>query len=592
MTGRGRFDVWAPLATRLRLLVDADEAREMRPTDSGWWSVGDVCPALGRDHDYAYLIDADETPIPDPRSRRQPTGVHGPSRTVDAASFAWTDSSWTGRQLAGAVIYELHLGTFTPEGTLDAAGGKLEHLIDLGITHVELMPVNAFNGIHNWGYDGVLVFAVHEPYGGPVAYARFVDRCHALGLAVIQDVVYNHLGPSGNYLGRFGPYQHTDAQTGWGAAMNLDGDLSPEVRRYILDNARMFLAEYHVDGLRLDAVHALVDASTPNILEELGIEAEAWSAHSGKPLALIAESDLNDPVMFTPREAHGHGLAGQWSDDFHHAVHVALTGEVSGYYADFEPLSALAKVLTQGFFHDGTLSTFRGRLHGKQIDAEHTSTWRLVVANQNHDQIGNRALGDRLSATLDEHQLGIAAVLTLLGPYTPMLFMGEEWGASKPFQFFTSHPEPELGRATAQGRISEFARMGWDPAEVPDPQDPATFQRSKLDWSEPLAPDSQHARLLALYRQLTRLRRTVPEFTDPDFRELDVSFSEGQAFDSETRWLELHRGPDLRILINLAAVPLAASPALLGSAAVLLETVARPDAHHVAARSATVYRPA
>ena len=564
----------------------------MRPTDGGWWGVGDDGPAQGADHDYAYLIDDDETPIPDPRSRRQPSGVHGRSRTVDAASFVWTDASWTGRQLAGAVIYELHLGTFTPEGTLDAAGGKLEHLVDLGITHVELMPVNAFNGIHNWGYDGVLFFAVHEPYGGPVAYARFVDRCHALGLAVIQDVVYNHLGPSGNYLGRFGPYQHTDAQTGWGAAMNLDGDLSHEVRRYILDNARMFLGEYHVDGLRLDAVHALVDSSTPHILEELGIEAEAWSAHSGRPLALIAESDLNDPVMFTPREADGYGLTGQWSDDFHHAVHVALTGEVSGYYADFEPLSALAKVLTRGFFHDGTLSTFRGRLHGKQIDTARTSTWRLVVANQNHDQIGNRAIGDRLTATLDEHQLGIAAVLTLLGPYTPMLFMGEEWGASTPFQFFTSHPEPELGRATAQGRISEFARMGWNPALVPDPQDPATFQRSKLDWSEPVAPESQHARLLALYRQLTRLRRTVPEFTDPDFRELKVSFSEGALFDSETRWLELHRGPDLRILINLAAVPLAAPPALLGSVAVMLETVARPDAHHVASRSATVYRPA
>lgn len=576
----------------MRLEIDTDEPREMRPAGGGWWSVANGSIPADTDHDYGYLIDNDERPIPDPRSRRQPRGVHGLSRTVDAESFVWTDATWTGHQLAGAVIYELHIGTFTPEGTLDAAVGRLEHLAALGVTHVELMPVNDFNGVHNWGYDGVLFFAVHEPYGGPAAYARFVDRCHALGLAVIQDVVYNHLGPSGNYLGRFGPYQHLDSQTGWGAAMNLDGDQSQEVRRYILDNARMFFDEYHVDGLRLDAVHALVDSSIPHILEELGTSAEAWSAHVGRPLAMIAESDLNDPVMFRPREADGYGLAGQWSDDFHHAVHVALTGEVSGYYADFEPLAALAKVLTQGFFHDGTLSSFRGRLHGKPIDTARTSTWRLVVAAQNHDQIGNRTAGDRLAATLDEDQLGIAAVLTLLGPFTPMLFMGEEWGASTPFQFFTSHPEPELGRATAAGRIAEFARMGWDLSAMPDPQDPATFQRSKLDWSEPVAAGSRHARLLALYQELTRLRRTVSAFTDPDFRELEVEISAGAAFDAETRWLELRRGPDIRILINFAAVPLAAPPTLLGTREVLLETVARPDAAHVAPRSATVYRPA
>ena len=584
----------------MRLVVDSDAPRPMRRADDGWWSLGDDSPASAAaaadddsaEHDYGYLIDDDETPIADPRSRRQPTGVHGLSRTVDAESFAWTDGAWAGRQLAGAVIYELHLGTFTPEGTLDSAADRLDHLVALGVTHVELMPVNAVNGIHNWGYDGVLFFAIHEPYGGPVSYARFVDRCHAAGLAVIQDVVYNHLGPSGNYLGRFGPYQHVDSQTGWGAAMNLDGDGSAEVRRYLLDNARMFFAEYHVDGLRLDAVHALIDHSVPHILEELGTEAVAWSAHVGRPLTLIAESDLNDPVMFEPREAGGYGLAGQWSDDFHHAVHVALTAEVQGYYADFAPLWALSKVLTHGFFHDGTLSSFRGRNHGKPIDTATSATWHLVVASQNHDQIGNRAIGDRLTQTLDEQQLAIAAVLTLLGPFTPMLFMGEEWGASTPFQFFTSHPEPELGRATAEGRIAEFARMGWDPAAVPDPQDPETFHRSKLDWAEPLVSDSPHARLLALYRELARLRRAVVEFTDPDYRHVSVSFSYGATFDAETRWLQLDRGPDLAILINFAAVPLAAPEGLVRSSAVLLETVSRPDASHVGARSATVYRPA
>ncbi|MCU1560539.1 malto-oligosyltrehalose trehalohydrolase [Mycetocola sp.] len=532
--------VWAPRAGRVDLRL-GDETLELTRTGEGWWERPGLEAAPGTD--YGFLLDG-EGPFPDPRSRRQPYGVHGLSRTVGTNHHRETNSAWTGRQLAGAVIYELHIGTFTPEGTFDAAAGKLAHLASIGVDFVEILPVNAFNGTHNWGYDGVLWYAVHEGYGGPDGYRRFVDACHAAGMGVIQDVVYNHLGPSGNYLPKFGPYLTDGPGNTWGSSVNLDGPDSDTVRRYILDNALMWLGEYQVDGLRLDAVHALVDSRATHVLEEMAVEVAALSAAVGRPLSLIAESDLNDPTLITPREANGYGLDGQWSDDFHHAVHVALTGETTGYYADFEPLSALQKVLTRGFFHDGTFSGFRGRVHGRPIDTERMPAWRLVVANQNHDQIGNRAVGDRLSAQLNPGQLAIAAAITVLGPFTPMLFMGEEWGASTPWQFFTSHPEPELGKATAEGRIEEFARMGWDPDIVPDPQDPATFENSKLDWDELGRPDSE--RILAFYRALAGLRRHRPEFTDPRFGRTRVTFDEAD------RWLVLHRG-ESAVVLNFSA---------------------------------------
>ena len=547
MTG---YDVWAPLAQRVTLQLDG-ERHPMSASDDGWWRT-DLPLTVGAD--YGYLLDDDETPLPDPRSRRQPEGVHGLSRGFDPAEFEWTDAAWAGRQLAGGVIYELHLGTFTPDGTLDSALEKLDHLVSLGVDFVELLPVNGFNGTHNWGYDGVLWYTVHEGYGGPAAYQRFVDACHARGLGVIQDVVYNHLGPSGNYLPRFAPIMHEESSNTWGASINLD---LPEVRRFILDNAAMWMRDYHVDGLRLDAVHALVDTSHRHILKEMAEETDALSAFVGRPLALIAESDLNDPVMFLPREAHGYGLTGQWSDDFHHAVHVALTRETTGYYADFEHLEALAKVVTKGFYHDGTYSSFRERNHGKPIDTQNTNSWRLVVANQNHDQIGNRAIGDRLSATLDRGQLAIAAVLTLAGPFTPMLFMGEEWGASTPWQFFTSHPEPELGTATAEGRIKEFEKMGWDPDVVPDPQDPSTFENSKLDWTEPTAGD--HAWLLGVYQRLAELRRTVPDLTDPRFTHDQCQYEDR----GDTRWFVMQRG-DTTIAVNFATTTATITPRSVG----------------------------
>ena len=543
---RGRFDVWAPRATTVELQV-ADQRVPMRRQPDDWWTpTGPVPGADEGEVDYGYVLDGGDQPLPDPRSRRQPHGVHGLSRTFDAAAHEWQDRAWTGRQLAGSVVYELHVGTFTPEGTLDAALGRLDHLVELGVDLVELMPVNPFNGPRNWGYDGVLWHAVEEGYGGPAAYQRFVDGCHARGIGVIQDVVHNHLGPSGNYLPAFGPYL-TDGATSWGDQVNLDGPGSEEVRRYILDSVRAWFTDFHVDGLRLDAVHALVDDSPTHLLEEMAVEVAALSAHLRRPLTLIAESDLNDPRMVTPREGGGYGLDAQWSDDFHHAVHVALTGETEGYYADFEPLSALGKVLTRGFFHDGTYSSFRGRLHGVQVDVDRMPGWRLVVASQNHDQIGNRARGDRTTEVLDDDQLVCAALLTLTSPFTPMLFQGEEWAASTPFAFFTSHPEEDLGRAVAEGRIAEFARMGWDPALVPDPQDPATFEASRLDWDE--LASGRHAVVLDAYRRLVRLRREIPALTDPDLRKVSVDV------DDDARTIVVRRG-DVTVVVNAGDDPL------------------------------------
>ncbi|WP_435771563.1 malto-oligosyltrehalose trehalohydrolase [Nocardioides sp. SYSU DS0651] len=566
MTARGPFDVWAPLPQRVRLALAGDDggpARtvEMAPGTDGWWSPAEPLPETAGwpGTRYGYLLDQGGDVRPDPRSRRQARSVHEWSRVYDPSAFAWTDQAWTGRQLAGSVIYELHIGTFTPEGTLDAAIERLDHLVGLGVDLIEVMPVNAFNGEHGWGYDGVLWFAVHEPYGGPEAYQRFVDACHARGLGVVQDVVYNHLGPSGNYLGEFGPYLKQGRNT-WGDLVNLDGEGSAEVRRYILDNVRMWLEYYHVDALRLDAVHALADESDVHLLEEMAVEVAALSAHLRRPLTLIAESDLNDPVLVTPREARGYGLDAQWSDDFHHAVHVALTGETTGYYADFEPLAALKKVCEEGFFHAGTYSSFRGRDHGVPIDTEAMPTWRLVVCNQNHDQVGNRAVGDRLTEHLDTDQLKCAALLTLCGPFTPMLFQGEEWAASTPFQFFTSHPEPELGTATAEGRIAEFEQMGWDPDVVPDPQDPETFHRSRLDWDE--RGSGRHADVLAAYRQLVALRRAWPQLTDPAFGSTRCDV------DEESRLVLLHRG-DVLVALNLGDRP--AEPSV-GTRALLFAT--------------------
>lgn len=541
--------VWAPAADRVGLVILEGGERELTAEGDGWWRDDrELTPGTR----YGFRLDQSEDVLYDPRGRRLPDGVHGLSEVIEPVVV--DDSGWTGRALGG-VIYELHLGTFTPDGTLDSAIERLDHLVTLGVDFVEPLPVNAFNGAYNWGYDGVAWFAVQESYGGPAAYGRFVAACHARGLGVIQDVVYNHLGPSGNVLPRFGPYLRTDAANTWGDGMDLT---RAEVRRYILDNARMWFEEYHVDGLRLDAVHALVDPGPVHILQELAEQTDALSDELGRPLTLIAESDLNDPVMIESRQNGGYGLAAQWSDDYHHAVHVALTGETDGYYADFASLDALAKATTHGFFHDGTFSSFRERDHGAPIPPELPTT-RLITFSQDHDQIGNRAVGDRLSSTLSVARLKVAAVLTICSPFTPMIFMGEEWGASTPWQFFTSHPEPELGEATAQGRIAEFAKMGWDPAEVPDPQDPETFRRSHLDWGEPAT--APHHEVLETYRALIRLRREVPELTTPDFGMLSADS------DDTRGWFTLRQG-EVEVLVNLGTQPLHSA----GAATLLFRT--------------------
>ena len=540
---RTGFEVWAPNAGTVTLLADGRKM-PMSRGENGWWHARHA--DLAADVDYGYLIDGAPTPVPDPRSRRQPGGVHGLSRTFDPGLYQWQDTHWVSPGLDGGAVYELHLGTFTPEGTLDAAIGKLDYLVDLGVRFVELLPVNAFNGTHNWGYDGVLWYAVQESYGGPEAYQRFVDAAHRAGLGVIQDVVYNHLGPSGNYLPLFGPYLTEGKANTWGDSINLDGPLSDTVREYIVDNVLMWFRDFHVDGLRLDAVHALHDERAVHILEDIAAATQNCAGELEKPLFLIAESDLNNPRLITAREANGVGLDAQWSDDFHHAAHTNLTGENGGYYADFDSLDALAKVLTEGFFHNGTFSSFRGRSHGRPIDKDTVSARQLVAAIQNHDQIGNRAAGDRLSASLTYPQLALAAVLNLTSPFTPMIFMGEEFAASTPWQFFTSHPEPELGKATAEGRLREFERMGWDPDTVPNPQDPATFTNSKLDWSE--VEQGDHAKLRQLYRELLELRRNRPDLLDPDLRSVRVDYDEA------ARWLLLQRG-DTAVALNFAGTP-------------------------------------
>lgn len=567
------FAVWAPLPKVVRLDVDG-AVHDMTAGDDGWWHASVDCAPASR---YGFLLDDDPTVLPDPRSPRQPDGVHERSQLWDPAGARWTDQQWRGRSIEGAVIYELHIGTFTPAGTFDAAIDKLDYLVDLGVDFVELMPVNAFNGTHGWGYDGVLWYAVHEPYGGPDGLVRLIDACHERGLGVLIDAVFNHLGPSGNYLPQFGPYL-SSVSNSWGEGLNLAGPDADEVRRYIIDCALRWMRDFHADGLRLDAVHALVDNTAIHILEEMAAETDSLSTALGRPLSLIAESDLNDPRLITPRDHGGYGLTAQWDDDIHHAIHTAVSGERQGYYADFGSLAALATTLLNGYFHAGTYSSFRHRRHGRPLDKSLIPATRLMAYTCTHDQVGNRAVGDRPSQNLDHGQLAIKAALALGSPYTAMLFMGEEWASSRPFQFFSSHPEPELARATAEGRKAEFADHGWDAAEIPDPQDPETFLRSKLDWAE--VSDSEHARMLGFYRDLIALRHDEPAMADPWLTDLAVDF------DEEQRWIVMRRGP-IAIACNLGTgeVSVPATGQLLlgwGDSAAGADGVTRLAGHSVA----------
>ncbi len=510
--------VWAPEAEEV--LLDCAGARTpMTRQNGGWWRLESA--ALAHGVDYAFLVGGDG-PFPDPRSPWQPDGVHGPSRWGDHKTFEWRDQGWRAPPLAAAVIVEIHVGTFPPAGTFEAVIDRLDHLVELGVTHLELMPVQEFPGDRGWGYDGVNLFAPHHAYGGPDGLKRLVDACHRRGLAVLLDVVYNHLGPDGNYLGQFGPY-FTDAySTPWGEAVNLDRAHSDEVRRYFIDNALMWLRDYHFDGLRIDAVHAIIDTSAVHLLEALSAEVRKLESRTGRPCVLIAESDLNDPRLIRPVEIGGYGLDAQWNEDFHHALHALLTGESNGYYADFGTLEHLAKVLTRGFAYDGVYSRYRRRAHGRP--ATDVPGRRFVGCLQNHDQVGNRATGERSSHLMSPALLKVGAALVLTAPFVPMLFQGEEWGTSSPFLYFTDHRDPDLAEAVRTGRREEFSAFGWDPSSIPDPQAEDTFLRSRLDWDEQTR--DPHTGILDWHRALIRLRRSHPAFAQDRLDRLRVTIDE------------------------------------------------------------------
>ncbi|MHB8382007.1 MAG: malto-oligosyltrehalose trehalohydrolase [Candidatus Binataceae bacterium] len=535
--------LWAPFARKVELVVTRSRV-PMDQNADGWWS----CKLDGSAAhlDYTFSIDASD-PIPDPRSLYQPYGVLGVSRPIDHSTFRWTDEGWRGPPLGSAIIYECHIGTFTEEGTFDAACERLQYLKNLGISHLELMPVAEFSGDRGWGYDGVDLYAPHHVYGGPDGMKRLVDACHRVGLGVILDVVYNHFGPCGNVLPTLGPYLTDCYHTPWGDAVNFDNAQSFEVRRLVCDNALMWLRDYHVDGLRLDAVHAIYDNSAIHILEQLATEVHALEAQLGRALLVIAESDLNQPRLVTSRDAGGYGLDAQWSDDFHHALHAYLTREQTGYYEDFGSLANVAKALASSYVYDGAYSRHRRRIHGRPgglLPAD-----RFIVCIQNHDQIGNRAAGERLGQLISPDRLKIAAALLMTSAFVPLIFQGEEWNASSPFQYFTDHKDPTLAEAVRQGRRKEFARFIGAAAEVPDPQAKETFARSKLRWDE--LEHGEHAGMLEWYRALIDYRRRHR----PPLRLDQV----GVEFDEAAMWLAM-RSDSCEVLCNFSeaeiAVPL------------------------------------
>jgi maltooligosyltrehalose trehalohydrolase len=515
--GTCRFTVWAPFRKNVtvRILTAGDRFVQMERDERGYWQayVNDAGPGTR----YLYRFDG-EMERPDPASHFQPENVHGPSAIVDHAAFTWEDDSWKGIPLASMIIYELHVGTFTPEGTFDASIPRLDDLRDLGVTAVELMPVAQFPGERNWGYDGVYPFAVQNSYGGPEGLKRFVNECHRKGLAVILDVVYNHLGPEGNYLHDFGPYFTDRYRTPWGQAVNFDGPYSDEVRNYFIANAIHWITEYHIDALRIDAIHGIFDFSARHFLQELSEAVHLHAQSVRREVYLIPESDLNDVRVIRPVKVGGHGLDAQWNDDFHHAIHTLLTGERTGYYEDFGKIDHLTKAVREGFIYSGEYSSFRKRRHGSS--SKDRPCHQFVVFSQNHDQVGNRMRGERLSMLAPFEALKLAAGAVLLTPNIPLLFMGEEYGEDTPFLYFVDHSDPGLIEAVRKGRNDEFKHFRWE-GEPPDPQDERTFLASKINWEE--RGQGEHAVLLNFYRTLVKLRRETPALSELDRNHLDVS---------------------------------------------------------------------
>ncbi len=561
--GGVRFELWAPRARSVTVRVPTGKGRSEYALDArGRGVFAAVIPDAGAGTRYHYGLDGGPD-RPDPVSRLQPEGVHGPSEVVDPGSYRWTDDDWRGREMAELAIYELHVGTFTGTGTFAGVVDRLPYLRDLGITALELMPVAEFPGARNWGYDGVHPYAPHHAYGGPEGLRALVDAAHRVDLAVILDVVYNHLGPEGNYLADFGPYFTDRYRTPWGAALNFDGPDSDEVRRYVIDNACYWISEYHLDGLRLDAVHAIFDLGARHVLEELATAARAAGAAQRRRVFVIAESALNDPRVVRPPDRGGWGLDGQWNDDFHHAMHVALTGERDGYYADYDGTTAVAKALADRFVLDGGYSAFRRRHHG--APAGDVPEERFVIAVQTHDQVGNRARGERLSALVSLPALKVAAVALLVSPYVPLLFMGEEYGETRPFLYFVSHGDPQLVEAVREGRRREFADFDWAGA-LPDPDSPETFATSRLGW----ALDGSSARAVsALYRDLLALRRSEPALR-PGGATVRVGGDPARGLVTLT--LTPRRGAELFSALNLSTTTADAVAPAAGEWTVLLST--------------------
>jgi maltooligosyltrehalose trehalohydrolase len=514
--GNRTFLVWAPRAKQVnvRIIGPPERVIPARPLSFGYFYA--EASGIEPGAEYKYLLDGQKE-RPDPASRFQPHGVHGASQVV-ASNFKWNDLSWRGIPLSSYVIYELHVGAFTPAGTFDAIIPRLQSLKDLGITAVEIMPIAQFPGERNWGYDGVYPFAVQNSYGGPQGFKRLVDACHVAGLAVVLDVVYNHLGPEGNYSGDFAPYFTSNYKTAWGDALNFEGPESDPVRRYFIDNALQWVDEFHVDSLRLDAVHAILDISARPFLQEMAVAVEAFAEKTSRHIYLMPESNRNDASMVRSRDLGGWGMASVWSDDFHHALHVLLTGERDGYYEDFQGIEDLAQSFRHGFVFTGQYSKYRKRRHGNSsanLKGEH-----FIVCAQNHDQIGNRREGDRLSQSMTFEQLKVAAAAVLLSPFLPLIFMGEEYGESAPFQFFISHGDPDLIESVRQGRIAEFDCFE-SGAVVPDPQSDETYRRSKLNWE--LRDEGWHKTLWNFHRELLRLRREVPALADLNMESVEVT---------------------------------------------------------------------
>ncbi|MCC6543471.1 MAG: malto-oligosyltrehalose trehalohydrolase [Nitrospirae bacterium] len=508
--GRVSFNVWAPRINELSVRMVSGKGKgdiSLKKDSFGYFKA--IALDISAGDRYLYVQKGGNA-YPDPASRFQPEGVHGPSEIVNPEEFRWSDSKWMGLSLEDYLIYELHVGTFTEEGTFEAVISKMAYLRDLGITAIELMPVSQFPGNRNWGYDGVYHFAPQNSYGGPAGLKMLIDACHRNGLAVILDVVYNHLGPEGNYLNQFGYYFTERYKTPWGDAINYDGPFSDDVRKYIISNALYWISEYHFDALRVDAIHGIFDFSARHILQELGDAVHREADALGRKAYVIPESDLNDVRVISPEDIGGYGLDAQWNDDYHHVIHTLITGEHSGYYEDFGQIEQLKKALTEGFVYSGQYSSFRRRRHGSS--ARDREAKQFIVFSQNHDQVGNRMKGDRLSLTQSIEKLKLAAAAVVLSPYIPLLFMGEEYGETAPFQYFVSHSDEALIDAVRKGRSEEFSSFRWE-GDIPDPQDITTFKSSKIN-SELHRIAGSHRFLFKYYKEVIRLRKELPALSN------------------------------------------------------------------------------